>query len=264
VPPNGAIRIVGIGDSITFGWGVNERETFLTYLRGRFRREHPDGPPLEIINLAVPGYNAYQEVEAFIAKGLAYHPNLVVVFLCGNDDQLPNFVWRRDPYTIRRSYLADFVSERWARLTTGTISPNLQHTRRLGGGTSRSNDPSRVPRFYRHMVGIEAVARALTRLARVTVERGISVVYVGWESDLNDRIRPIARSLGFIVVDGIAARTQRFLDAGSREYASLLVSSTDRHPNAELHALIGAGIYEEALLPWYREHVERQHLAHSE
>jgi hypothetical protein len=60
-----------------------------------------------------------------------------------------------------------------------------------------------------------------------------------------------------MVVDGIEARTRRFLDASRREYASLVLSPADGHPNREFHALIGAGIYEEALLPWYREQTKR-------
>jgi len=254
VPRDGAIRVVGIGDSMAFGWGVDDKDTFLMYLKRRFHRDYPNAPPLEIVNLAVPGYNTNQEVEAFLTKGLTYQPHLVVLYLCGNDDQLPNFVWKRDPYTLRRSYLFDFLSERWALLTAGTISSSLRHTSKVSDGRAmlRSIDPSRVPRFYRRMVGIDSVVRALARLQSITHARGIPVIYAGWRSDLDDRIVPVARSLGFTMVDGVPARTQRFLDASGRTYQSLLVSPSDGHPNREFHALIGAAIYEEAFLPWYR------------
>jgi hypothetical protein len=60
----------------------------------------------------VPGYNTHQEVETFVTKGLSYDPDVVVMYLWGNDDQLPNFIWKRDPYTLRSSYLIDFVRDR--------------------------------------------------------------------------------------------------------------------------------------------------------
>jgi hypothetical protein len=82
-PAERALRIVGIGDSIAFGWGISEKDTFLSYLERRFRREHPGAPPLQVINLAVPGYNTHQEVETFVTKGLSYDPDVVVVSLEG-------------------------------------------------------------------------------------------------------------------------------------------------------------------------------------
>jgi GDSL-like Lipase/Acylhydrolase family len=265
-PAERALRIVGIGDSIAFGWAVSEKDTFLSYLERRFRREHPGAPPLQVINLAVPGYNTHQEVETFVTKGLSYDPDVVVVYLCGNDDQLPNFIWRRDPYTLRSSYLIDLVRERLRWAMAAPRSSNLRHTARQQSGqrgTTRSNDPDQVPSFFRHMVGMDAVVHALSRLARVAGDRGIPVVYAGWRSELEDRIRPTARALGFTVVDGIPERTRRFLEASGRSYDSLLVSPTDGHPNREFHALIGAGIYEEAIRPWYDARAPRRDDIHT-
>lgn len=147
-PAEGALRIVGIGDSIAFGWGVTEKDTFLSYLERRFRREHPGVPPLRVINLAVPGYNTHQEVETFVTKGLSYRPDVVVVYLCGNDDQLPNFIWKRDPYTLRSSYLVDLVRERLRWATAAPRSSSLRHTARQSGQRA-----SRLPRASRTCPG---------------------------------------------------------------------------------------------------------------
>src|SRR5262245_15041846 len=54
-PHPGVMRILGLGDSIMFGWGVNEEETLLERVAARFRKEYPAGPPIEAVNLWCAG-----------------------------------------------------------------------------------------------------------------------------------------------------------------------------------------------------------------
>jgi hypothetical protein len=49
-----SIRIVGIGDSLMFGWGVKEEETYLSILSETLNSSYPEYS-WEIINTAVPG-----------------------------------------------------------------------------------------------------------------------------------------------------------------------------------------------------------------
>jgi lysophospholipase L1-like esterase len=238
---DGTIRVVGLGDSIAFGWGVPENATFLAQLRRRFRNAHPEGANLEVVNMGVPGYNTYQEVEAFLAQAASLRPDVVVLFLCDNDDELPNFVRKRDPYTLRRSYLADLVTGRLRG-----AAPELARTSRriLATRAWRTNDAALAPPAYRHMVGADAVERALTRLAAHCVEHGIPVVYAGTGGDLDARVRPMARRLGFVVVDDLAARVDAYLQRTGRPLTSLQVSASDPHPNRDNHALIAASLYD--------------------
>ena len=76
------------------------------------------------------------------------------------------------------------------------------------------------------------------------VERGIPVVYAGTGGDLDARVRPLARRLGFVVVDDLAARVDAYLRRTGREPASLQVSADDPHPNRDDHALIAASLYD--------------------
>src|SRR5262245_29684550 len=55
--------------------------------------------------------------------------------------------------------------------------------------------------------------------------------------------------VGFVVVDGIDDRVDAYLQRTGLGIASLRLSPTDPHPNRQLHALIGASLYEEAVLP---------------
>ncbi len=76
-----AIRILALGDSFTFGWGVEQDQTFehqMEVIEAAARATH-GGPPLEVINAGVPGYNLYQSVLALEKKGWAVDPDIVLM-----------------------------------------------------------------------------------------------------------------------------------------------------------------------------------------
>jgi hypothetical protein len=118
--PKGVFRIVGIGDSYMFGMGVNNDDVYLVAL-GRLLKER--GIDAELINTAVPGYNTAQEAAVLERRGMAYHPDLILVGYVGNDMGLPNFLQTSPRFsTLRRSYLVDFVLTRVAQLPLGSAS----------------------------------------------------------------------------------------------------------------------------------------------
>src|SRR5262249_1399115 len=76
---NQIIRIIGLGDSSMFGWGVTDEECFLFILQKYLNQSRSFNIEWEIINTAVPGYNAVMEVETLKEKGLHYKPDIVIV-----------------------------------------------------------------------------------------------------------------------------------------------------------------------------------------
>ena len=82
--PAGRFRIVVLGDSVTFGWGVNDADTFCARMEQFVHSRMPDSD-VEIVNLAVPGYGTRQEVvmlERYLAR---LQPNLVLLGFYAND-----------------------------------------------------------------------------------------------------------------------------------------------------------------------------------
>ncbi|MDP9121989.1 MAG: SGNH/GDSL hydrolase family protein [Acidobacteriota bacterium] len=75
--PDGAYRIVVIGDSVGSGLKVERFEDTFPPLVERLLREA--GISSEVINLSVSGYNTQQEVETLREHGLEYAPDLVLV-----------------------------------------------------------------------------------------------------------------------------------------------------------------------------------------
>ena len=74
-PGGGFVRIVGIGDSIMFGWGVSDSEPYLSVLGRDLAAEYPQ-TRWQIINSAVPGYNTYMEVATLQDRLLVYNRTL--------------------------------------------------------------------------------------------------------------------------------------------------------------------------------------------
>jgi len=72
------VRIVTLGDSHMFGWGVAEKEMYTNVLENMLNSKFPE-KKWEIINTAVPGYNTYMEVETLKRKAIMYSPDIVIM-----------------------------------------------------------------------------------------------------------------------------------------------------------------------------------------
>lgn len=105
-PPAGTRRIVTLGDSFTFGHGVEIAEAWPSRLATLLSASDPD-TDYEAVNLAVTGYGTDQQLLRFEAMGPDFHPDAVVlglfvgnVFRNARDTQLgypkPRFVLRGD------------------------------------------------------------------------------------------------------------------------------------------------------------------------
>lgn len=82
--PEGTTRVVCVGDSYTYGWGVDVSDSYPKQLERALSRRRPT----ECLNLGVFGYNADQARLALERQGLKYTPDLVIYSFYW-DDLLP-------------------------------------------------------------------------------------------------------------------------------------------------------------------------------
>ena len=76
-------RLLLLGDSFAFGWGVEQDETFAAQLEAGLRT---DMPTVRVLNGGVPGYGPVDIVAWLEAYGLDLEPDIVLVTLfLGND-----------------------------------------------------------------------------------------------------------------------------------------------------------------------------------
>ncbi len=79
-------RVLALGDSVTFGWGVDQDRTFAARLEPLLQeRLHR---PVRVINSGVGGYNTVQEVTYFKRDGVALQPDLVLLTYVQNDIEI--------------------------------------------------------------------------------------------------------------------------------------------------------------------------------
>lgn len=99
--PAGTYRILGLGDSFTFGYGVNFEATYLRLLEEQLNADGKKN--FEIIKTGVPGYSLRQEALFFETKAIRYQPDMVTVGFDVNDhvDSLVPYFQIFDGFMVR-------------------------------------------------------------------------------------------------------------------------------------------------------------------
>ncbi len=217
-----ARRLIFLGDSLTLGWGVEEKDTFSTLLENKLNQFSPT----EIINFGVGNYNTEQEVHLFLDKGLQYHPDEVVVFYFINDAEEAkpeNF-----KNIFRHSDLAAFY---WSAVTR--LSNRLRYEAYYHG-LYREGDRK----------GWARTQEAFLLLKQRCVENGIGLRVVLLPELHRLRDYPF-KTEHQLVKDFLEKNHVACLDLApffyEKELASKLwVAKDDAHPNAVAHRLIAA------------------------
>ena len=84
----GVYRVMMLGDSTTFGWGVKEEDTAAKFLERKLNADLPAGyNRVEVMNTGVGNYDTVQEVTYYETFGWKYHPDLVVLVFFINDPE---------------------------------------------------------------------------------------------------------------------------------------------------------------------------------
>ncbi|MGH7782256.1 MAG: SGNH/GDSL hydrolase family protein [Candidatus Binatia bacterium] len=110
--PPGVYRVMLLGDSTTFGWGVREEDTAAKFLERKLNEHVPPGyNKVEVMNTGVGNYDTVQEVTYYETIGRTYHPDLVIlVFFINDPEPVPV---ETKGFLIDRSYLIAFTTNRF-------------------------------------------------------------------------------------------------------------------------------------------------------
>lgn len=85
--PANTFRIAVVGDSITFGYNVEARDTYAKRLEELLNKDLEGAWQFEVMNFGVSGYNVIQVAENLRTKVLKYDPDLLLYGYCLNDPQ---------------------------------------------------------------------------------------------------------------------------------------------------------------------------------
>jgi lysophospholipase L1-like esterase len=95
-------RILFVGDSFTFGWGVEAQQTFAALVQEQLNKSLPE-LRVVAINAGVPAYGPENELETVKQLAAKVKPSLVVLGFTEND--LENAVGGRDYQTVKDGWL---------------------------------------------------------------------------------------------------------------------------------------------------------------
>jgi len=216
-------RIVFLGDSLTFGWGVEKQDGFEHLIE----RELNARSPTEIINFGTGNYNTVQEVNLFLDKGLDYRPDHVVLFYFINDAEVA-------PHKSRFPWLGSvrIVTFFWSR----GKALLAQHT-------SSGDFKDYYAALYRDDAeGFRNAKKAMLQLRDACAEHGIElqVVLLPELHQLNPYTFEAEHALvtDFLKRNGVEVIDLAPKFRGVEVPFDLWVSFDDAHPNARAHRLI--------------------------
>jgi hypothetical protein len=223
--PGDVARVIVLGDSHAFGWGVTQEKVWPNVLEGMLNQKFPQ-KKWEVIDMAVPGYNTAMEIATLEKKALQYRPDIVIVEFIGNDLDLPNFLLEApDCFSLKQSFIIEFIRKKLAVLKTDVdlVAAPLASDGRF------EHDSSKVPERYRHMVGLSAFNQSMTRLKEMQEKGHFEVVFCASQDAY---VIPhflkysygLCKKLGFHMV----------IDIQKIEPA-LVRNMIDTHPNALAH-----------------------------
>lgn len=242
--PAGTKRVLVLGDSVTWGAGVREEETFARKL------EHALGAelacPVEVVNAGVSGYGTLEELDVLEREGIGFEPDVVLVYYVENDNQSVSHLqggiasFLKDQL-VYRSYLIGATLYAWRNARWKVEAAR-------GGGAREAYRADQGEWDARP--GTAASLAALRSIAAIGRERGVRVLVASHPNVLRD---PNADARRNEILRALAAEEQiDFVDVRPamqpHAEADIAVSARDLHPNGFAH-----GVIAEVLRPVVRE-----------
>ena len=180
------IRILTLGDSSVYGWGVPSGQTFQERLEKRLS-DHFVSHSFEVINAGVPGYSSEQTLALLEDVGWSYEPDVVVVSNLFSDANFDHFQDRTaleltnpDPIGLSkilqksRSYCAVYMTLQHSKAKRGQqanriLMPGTPRDARWVTDSQHFGVESRVPLVEFEQNVREIVTRAQQQGARVVL-----------------------------------------------------------------------------------------------
>lgn len=230
----GTVRLAVLGDSFTFGFGVEAEEAYPAVLERLLIEEI--GPRFEVLNFGVGGYSTRDELVVLAHKVRPFKPRLVLVGYVLNDPEI-------DPVQPLSAYFAPV--EWWQRFHLTRLiarAANQRAVERAGGG-NYTRYLHAEPRKW------GSVVAAFARMHELAREDSFEVAVVifplipakSWQSypfrAVHEQVAAAAHGKRFGVIDLLPA-----FSAHPPEEVSL--NPEDRHPNRLGHEVAARAIFE--------------------
>jgi lysophospholipase L1-like esterase len=224
--PSDVARILMLGDSTTFGWGVQSSDTMSKVLERELGVL--DAYAVDVINTGVGNYNTAMEVGYFFQHGKAFSPDVVVLNYFINDAEVTP-TYEDASWLARHSYAYAIIGGAWDGLSR----------RALGEAGWRDYYASL---YADGAPGWRRAQESIAQLADYCRENGVRFIIAHIPElrevdnypffDVTNKLESIA-----------AAHNVEFLDllpsVQEQDPVTLWVTEPDPHPNARAHGYMG-------------------------
>jgi lysophospholipase L1-like esterase len=234
-PPPGRTRILVLGDSHTFGYYLEESETWPAQLQASLRR---NGRDVEVVNGGCGGWSIDSETLFTLERALALEPDPVIIGFFANDiDDLQ----RDEPLYVSQQRALRGAQAKLTQLVYTSASYELYLRAQVAWKDYRESvrseeSPDGIPRPASPIDEApywEMYAKWLGRLRTALDERGIglSIVYIPHAAEIvhGEVSQNEARMIAIASELGIPAASPKAAFRSAREDATLFHLPIDPH-----------------------------------
>ncbi len=268
--PESVFRIMILGDSLTWGVGLAEKERYTLILERMLDERFPERK-VEVLNFGMCGWETTRERDLLRSNKDTVQPDLIVVGFCMNDTQPKSQDWSEE-----RQAFEDKHKERLANMVAGLASIGLERTgqtlRNAVYGAAESVDV--FPPWYLSLQRTyetdseewQAFVQALTDIMAMSEEMGLSSpiffvlnqgIYTDRPTDYGNpdallelqlkwfhQAEEAARQVGYVTCNVEEELARDFRDK------SMAVNVLDNHPNAAVNQLYAQALFELIEAQW--------------
>ena len=228
------LKIVMIGDSFTFGWGVKDDETMASQLANIIDRQNVD-----VSNLGVPGYGIFQMIGLYDKKEAMLDADVVVLTFV-EDDMLRQPPELMNEKGLEQKQRLREVARAVLRKSTFAAVMKPMVKRSLGGIFGLSEEKELFwPEFWeKDKERMREFKEVLDSQDKTFVI--VPYVYKSGQEEFLKKAVDFAEENDIIIVKDIGKRRRDFLSQNE----GVALRLDEGHPNELLHRIASEAIYE--------------------
>ena len=234
--PAGVVRVAALGDSSTFGWGVEEFESYPARLAPALATRLGVAPDrVEVLNLGVPGYSSFQGRVLLERRALALAPDLVVWSYLSNDGAMTGES-DRETYEQRTGARGALLEALHASRAFETLEAWILVVRRHFA-PAPALDPNDAGQ--RNIPSYAAAAENVRAAVRIARAAGVPIVLLGecTRGEPAQILAATAREMGVPHLDATALLDEALPDLATAErWGDHRLAMRKRYGDAELEA----------------------------
>ena len=221
--PSGVFRIVMVGDSHVFGWGVELEDTLPKQLEAHLNAPGSTAT-YEVLNMGVPSFGMAEEIIFLKEKGLSYGPDMIIFGFFSDD-----FInWRAlDPQVeaARRDYLASHPASSAEEAEIHALSEVIKELNSIERTEDAGSLYSRTRRLF-------------LELAEIGEKENISIVFqvYKWYPSQEALLREASAEFNFTLIHP---------EDSYFDLPGMVVHPQDTHPSAEANRIRAEFLAEE-------------------